>query len=140
MQSSSSEAERVANREPLVRRDDATKQYDLGERTAKFGETIIEFVQGVKLTPIASPLVNQLVRAATSIGANYCEASEASSNREFWYRVSISNREARETAYWLRMLACAAPSHKSRSRELWKEAHESNLIFASIFRKGKGKK
>lgn len=114
--------------------------YNLGERTARFGETVIEFVHKVKLTAITSPLVNQLVRAATSIGANYCEASEAGSDKEFWYRVSVSNREARETAYWLRMLARAVPAHKDRIRELWKEAHELNLIFASIFRKGKGRK
>jgi four helix bundle protein len=129
------------DRKPLCRQDDTRqgRQYDLGERTAQFGETIIGFVQAVKLTPITSPLVSQLVRAATSIGANYCEASEAGSNKEFWYRVSVSNREARETAYWLRMLARAAPPHKDRIRELWKEAHELNLIFASIFRKGKRK-
>ena len=116
------------------------RRYDLGERTAQFGEAIIEILQCLKLTPVTSPLVSQLVRAATSIGANYCEASEAGSDKEFWYRVSISNREARETAYWLRMLARAIPTHKDRIRELWKEAHELNLIFASIFRKSKNRK
>jgi four helix bundle protein len=113
------------------------RSYDLGERTAQFGETTIDFVLAVKLTPITSPLVSQLVRSATSIGANYCEASEAGSDKEFWYRVSISNREARETKHWLRMLARATPSHKDTIRRLWKEAHELNLIFASIYRKGK---
>ncbi len=113
------------------------RQYDLGERTARFGESIIEFAGSVRLTPITSPLINQLIRAATSIGANYCEASEAGSDKEFWYRISISNRESRETTYWLRMLARAVPPKKDRIRELWKEAHELNLIFASIFRKGK---
>jgi four helix bundle protein len=81
----------------------------------------------VKLTPITSPLVSQLVRAATSIGANYCEAAEAGSDKEFWYRVSISNREARETKHWLRMLAHAVPPYKDEIRRLWKEAHELNL-------------
>ena len=116
------------------------RPYDLGERTARFGEAVIRFVQNVNLTPITSPLVNQLVRAATSIGANYCEAAEAGSNKEFWYRVSVSNREARETKHWLRMFAQAVPSQKADIRVLWKEANELNLIFTSIFRKGKAKK
>ena len=124
---------------PIQNNTETSRAYDLGERTAQFGETIIEFVQRVKLTPITSPLVNQLVRSATSIGANYCEASEAGSDKEFWYRISISTREARETQYWIRMLAHAVPSCKEEIRSLWKEAHELNLIFASIFRKGKGK-
>ncbi len=115
------------------------KAYNLGERTAQFGERIIEFVRCIKLTPITSPLVSQLVRSATSVGANYCEASEAGSDKEFWYRVSISNREARETKHWLRMLAHAVPSNKDHIRPLWREAHELNLIFASIYRKSKRK-
>ncbi|MFZ1935097.1 MAG: four helix bundle protein [Thermoguttaceae bacterium] len=120
-----------------LREKEEHRQYDLGERTARFGENVVEFAGSVKLTPITSPLINQLVRAATSIGANYCEASEAGSDKEFWYRISISNREARETTYWLRMLARAISPRRDRIRELWKEAHELNLIFAAIFRKGK---
>ena len=127
------------DRKPSIFQDEAEKKrtYDLDERTAIFGETVIEFVQHVKLTPITSPLVSQLVRSATSIGANYCEAAEAGSDKEFWYRVSISNREARETKHWLRMLAHAVPLCKDDIRVLWKEANELNLIFASICRKGK---
>jgi four helix bundle protein len=135
-------AESSADREPMPTQAKTReeRQYDLSERTARFGETVIEFACNVKLTAITSPLVNQLVRAATSVGANYCEASEAGTDKEFWYRVSISNREARESAYWLRMLARAIPARKDRIRELWKEAHELNLIVASIFRKSKAKK
>jgi four helix bundle protein len=117
--------------------DVARRCYDLGERTARLGETIIEFAQTIRLCPVTSPLVNQLVRAATSIGANYCEANEAGSKKEFSHRISICNREASETKYWLRMTACALPARKDDIRPLWKETHELHLIFASIFRKSR---
>ena len=84
---------------------------------------------------VTSPLVTQLVRAATSVGANYCEADEAGSQKEFRYRISVCNREARETKHWLRMIAAAVQTQKDAARHLWKEANELNLIFSAIFRK-----
>lgn len=113
--------------------------YDLAERTAQFGEVVIQFVKRIKLDAITSPLVKQLVRAATSVGANYAEADEAGSKKEFRYRISVCKREARESKHWLRMTAVATPQLKDEARRLWKEAHELNLIFAAIFRKGEGK-
>ena len=113
------------------------RPYDLSERSASLGEAVIDFVRSIRLDPVTAPLVSQLVRSATSVGANYCEASEAGSNKEFWYRISVCSREARETKHWLRMLARALPGRKEEIRKLWKEMHELNLIFASIFRKGK---
>jgi len=113
------------------------RKYDLSERTAKFGETVIRFARGVRLDPVTSPLVRQLVRAATSVGANYCEADEAGSGKEFYYRISVCNREARETKHWLRMIGAACQTQKDAARCLWKEANELNLIFSAIFRKRK---
>jgi four helix bundle protein len=107
---------------------------DLEERTAKFGEAIVRFVKGVRLTAITNPIVTQLVRAATSIGANYCEADDAGSRKEFLYRISICKRESRESKHWLRMLVVAAPEQKEQARALWIEAKELHLIFAAIFR------
>ncbi len=112
-------------------------KYDLAERTAKLGEQVILFVRSVTLDPVTSPLVTQLVRAATSVGVNYCEANAAGSKKEFLYRISLCNREVRETKHWLRMLAVAIPARKEAARVLWKESHELNLIFSSIHRKGK---
>jgi four helix bundle protein len=63
------------------------------------------------------------------------EADEAGSKKEFRHRISICKREAKETMYWLRMIAAAAPEFAPQSRELWKEAKELNKIFASIHRK-----
>ena len=115
------------------------RTYDLSERTARFGEAAIEFARIVKLDPVTSPLVKQLVRAATSVGANYAEADEAGSKKEFRYRISLCKREAKETRHWLRMIAAAVPELKEEARRLWREANELTLIFAAIFRKGKDK-
>jgi four helix bundle protein len=116
-----------------------SRTYDLAERTALFGEQIVAFARTIKLDAVTRPLVSQAVRAGTSVGANYCEADEAGSAKEFRYRISLCNREIRETKHWLRMLAAAWPAGKDASRALWKEAHELNLIFSSIFHKTKPK-
>lgn len=108
--------------------------YDLEERTARFGETIIEFCLALPLNPITSPLVTQLVAAGTSIGANYCEADEAESKKDFRHKVAICRKEAKETKYWLRMIAKAVPARKSSAREQWSEAKELHLIFCAIIR------
>ena len=108
--------------------------YDLEERTAKFGENTIIFIQQLSNTDINCPLINQIIRSATSIGANYMEANQASSNKDFKNKIRISQKEANETKHWLRMIAVANENNKPECRKLWKEAHELTLIFASISR------
>ncbi|MDP1629526.1 MAG: four helix bundle protein [bacterium] len=81
--------------------------YDLEERTAKFGEDIIEFAKDLKRDEINKPLISQLIRAATSIGANYMEANQASSKRDFKNKIHISGKESNKTKHWLRMIAKA---------------------------------
>jgi four helix bundle protein len=110
--------------------------YDLEERTAKFGEVIIGFCKRVKATAITIPLIGQLVKSATSIGANYCEADDAVSKKEFRLKIATCKKEARETKHWLRMLAAADDSLKEEARQHWQEAKELHLIFAAIWRKG----
>jgi four helix bundle protein len=111
------------------------KNYDLEERTASFGEAIIEFSKKIPQSPITISLISQLVRAATSIGANYCEADNAESKMDFKHKISLCKKEAKETKYWLRMIAMAIPELKIKARGLWQEAKELNLIFSSIVRK-----
>jgi len=108
------------------------KEYDLEERTAKFGENIIEFVKSIKRDDINRNIIVQLVRAATSIGANYCEANASSSRRDFRNKIYICKKEANETKYWLRMLAKHHPELKEKTRNFWREAHEFHLIFQKI--------
>ncbi len=109
--------------------------YDLEERTARFGENIIKFCRTARQDNIAGPIVNQLVRSATSIGANYMEANHASSKKDFRNKIQISLKECNETKHWLRMLAEAEPELKIPCREFWREAQELTLIFATIAKK-----
>ena len=113
----------------------APKIYDLEERTSVFGEAVIDYAKRIPVNLVTEPLIPQLVRAGTSIGANYCEADDAGSKKEFRYRISLCKRESRETKYWLRMVAKAAPELKVDARPLWKEAKELNLIFSAIYRR-----
>lgn len=106
--------------------------YDLEERAAKFGEKMIKFCKTIKLDSLTRPLVTQAVRSSTSVGANYMEANQGSSRKDFKNKIRISQKEANETKHWLRMLAIAIPDKKERCRELWREAHELTLIFAKI--------
>jgi four helix bundle protein len=111
------------------------RKYDLAERTARFGESVIQFCKTIKRSAITLPLIRQLVRSSTSVGANYLEADEAGSKKEFRYRISVCKRECRESQHWLRMLVVAAPECTESARALWKEAHELILIFGTIFRR-----
>jgi len=110
------------------------KIYDLEERTAKFGEDIIAFSKTVKRDDITKPLINQLIRAGTSIGANYCEVDGAESGKDFRHKIGICKKESKETKHWLRMMAKAVPDQADYCRILWKEAHELTLILSSILR------
>lgn len=113
------------------------KKFDLEERTAKFGENIIEFTKKITKNPITIPLITQLVKAGTSIGANYCEADCAESRKDFEHKISISKKESKESKFWLRMVAKAVPEIKNDAKPLWKEANELTLIFVSIVKKSK---
>ena len=107
-------------------------KYDLEERTEKFAEDIIELEKLVKGNYVNLPLITQLVKARTSVGANYCEANGASSKRDFKNKIHICKKEIKETKYWLRIVVKANPEIKERAKKLWKEAQELTLIFSKI--------
>lgn len=110
-------------------------KYDLEERTAVFGEAVINFSKTIPSTTITRPLISQIIRSATSVGANYCEADNAYTKKDFRHRISIARKEARETKHWFRMLSMAVPEAKETARRLWQEANELMLIFSAILRK-----
>ena len=117
-----------------------SKRFDLEERTARFGENVIRFCKGLPRHEITGPLIRQVVRSGTSVGANYCEADDAISGKEFRQKVGTCEKEARETKHRLRMIAAAEPDRATDARVLWKEANELMLIFSAIFRKLSTKK
>ena len=118
-----------------VREESETKRvYDLEERTARFGEAIIDFAKTIPQDTITNRLISQLVGAATSAGANYVEADDAVSKKEFLKNIGTCKKEARETKHFLRMIVRAVPGLKPEARKLWSEARELHLIFSKIWR------
>ena len=109
--------------------------YDLEERTAPFGEAIVRFAKKIHGNPVNTPLISQLVRAGTSVGANYCEADDEVSKEDFKNKIGTCRKESRETKLWLRMIAAAEPEAKAEARKLWQEAKQLHLIFAASWRK-----
>lgn len=107
-----------------------SNKYNLEERTAKFGEMIIDLCKKAPRTIVTIPVIDQLIRAGTSIGANYCEANGASSKKDFKNKIYICKKESKECKYWLRMLARADKILTSECRELWQEAQEFTMIFS----------
>ena len=112
-------------------------KYDLIERTSLFSERIIDFCKKINQNTITRPLISQLIRSATSIGANYCEADEASSKKDFINKMCIAKKEIKETKYWLRIIAYTVSETKTEAGKLWGECQELNLIFATIINKTK---
>ena len=122
----------------IVREEPGSKPvYDLEERTARFGEAVIDFAKKIPRDPVTERIITQLIGAGTSIGANYAEADESVSKREFLKCIATCKKEARETKFFLRMSVRAVPKLKPEARELWMEARELYLIFAKIWRTGK---
>ena len=109
-----------------------SKQYDLEERTAKFGEDIVKFAKKIPENSVTKRIIPQLVASGTSIGANYCEANNASSKSDFRNKIYICKKETNETKYWLRILTKADSNLKNEAQKLWQEAQEFNLIFQKI--------
>jgi four helix bundle protein len=116
------------------------KKYDLIERTAKYGESTIEFVSSLSRNEINRPLLSQIVRSSTSIGANYMEADGAVSRKDFENKIGICRKESKETMHWFRMIAKANSNKKDNCRKLYKEAQELVWIFSAIINKSRNKK
>lgn len=107
-------------------------KYDLQERTAKFGEAVILTCRKVSQDIISRPIISQLVRSSTSVGANYREANGASSRKDFRNKIYICKKEAQETEHWLRMLRTCVSEMEAKIDPLFNEAHELSLIFHAI--------
>jgi four helix bundle protein len=114
-------------------------RHDSEERTARFGEAIIDFARRIPRSPLTDRIIDQLVGAGTSVGANYVEADDSVSKREFLKCIGTCKKESRETKHFLRMAARAVPELQGEARELWHEAKALHLIFARIWRTGKQK-
>ena len=110
------------------------KTYDLEERTLKFSSALIIFCKSCPKDIITIPLINQLIRSGTSIGANYREANGGSSKKDFQNKIFICKKESKETLYWLELIGSSINDEKLKEdcRNLWQEAKELILIFGTI--------
>jgi four helix bundle protein len=121
--------------EGVIREEPADKRvYDLEERTARFGEAVIDFTRAIPQDAVTNRIINQLVGAATSVGANYVEGDDAVSKKGFLNSIGTCRKEARETKHFLRMIVRAVPELKPQARMLWLEAKELHLIFSKTWR------
>jgi len=98
---------------------------------------IIEFAKTIPQNPVTNRIIAQLIGAGTSVGANYVEADDAVSKRDFLKSIGTCRKEARETKHFLRMAVRALPNLKPEARKIWMEARELHLIFSKIWRSGK---
>lgn len=127
-----------ANSRALVREEPHIERvYDLEERTARFGEAVIDLAKAIPQNAVTNRIINQLVGAGTSVGANYVEADDAVSKKEFLKSIGTCKKETREAKHFLRMAVRAVPELKPNAKKLWLEARELHLIFSKIWRTGK---
>ena len=113
-----------------------TKRYDLEDRTFKFAKRIIAYVNKLQKTVSSIETGKQLVRSAGSVGANYIEANEALSKKDFLMRIKISRKEAKESNYWLRLTEAKEDSEGEKDA-LVQESTELTKIFGAILEKSK---
>lgn len=107
-------------------------KYPLEERVEKFAEDIIDLIKKVRVNITNKNIIEQLIRSATSIGANYFEANGASSKKDFINKIAISKKEAIETQHWLRMLNKTDNNLKEEIIKLWDEAKQIGMILSKI--------
>ena len=127
--------------EELVLRDEPPKPkpnqhpFDMEERTAVFGENVVRFSKRIPRDPSNNRLIDQVVGAGTSVAANFCEANDCFSKKDFRFTVKRCLKEAKETRLFLRMIATSEPQLAEEARSLYREATELIRIFASMYRK-----
>ena len=114
-----------------------SKQYDLEDRTLNFAKTVRLFVKRLPKNIINFEDGRQLIRSSGSIGANYIEANESLSKKDFILRIKISRKEAKETRYWLRLIEINSDELETQRKVLVKESGELMRIFGSILEKSK---
>ena len=116
-----------------------TKQYDLEERTYEFAKDVRSSVKRLPRTLANSEDARQLINSSGSVGANYIEANEALSKKDFTMRIKICRKESKESRLWLRLIDTAEKQDLERDRlALGQEATELTSIFGAIFRKSEG--
>lgn len=113
------------------------KEFDLIDRTREYGIRSIQFSRSVPASVITNPLIHQFIRSATSVGANYCEADQAQTKKDFIHKICLCKKESRESMYWIEMIMAASPLTEQDGKILWQESKELTLIFNTIVKTAK---
>lgn len=111
------------------------REYDLEDRTEKFAKDVIQLCKKLSKNTINIELISQVIRAPGSVGANYIEANESLSKKDFFNRIKICRKEAKESRYWLRLILSANTELEAETKPLIQEATELMNIFGAILRK-----
>ncbi len=111
------------------------KTYDLEDRTLSFSKNVIAFVGGLPKTIANLEVAKQLVRSCGSVGANYIEANESLSKKDFAMRIKICRKEAKESRYWLSLVEIKDGNAENIRQSLITEATEFTKIFGAIVEK-----
>lgn len=111
------------------------RKYDLEDRTEKFAKGVIQLCKRLYKNTVNIELQSQLLRASCSVGANYVEANEALSKKDFFNRIKICRKEAKETRYWLRLISSANIEFEKEIILFIQESQELMNIFGAILKK-----
>jgi len=108
------------------------KHYDLEERTFRFAEKVRDFVKKIPKTLSNLEYARQLIRSSSSVGANYIEANESLSKKDFLMRIKICRKESKESIFWLRLIEVKNETEVKEKESLIGEATQLMKIFGSI--------
>jgi four helix bundle protein len=114
-----------------------SKRFDLEERTFNFTKSVIGLINNLPKTLASIEISKQVIRSAGSVGANYIEANESLSKKDFIMRIKICRKEAKESRYWLKLLNCNTKELETEQMKLIQESHELMKIFGAILQKTK---
>ena len=121
----------------MIDKTGTNNRFDLEERTFNLAKAVVEFVSNLPKTLVNNELIKQVVRSSGSVGANYIEANESVSRKDYIFRVKVCRKEAKETIYWLRLLKVKDETLRGNQQYLIGEATELMKIFGSIIEKVK---
>lgn len=121
----------------MISRPQNNKRYDLEERTLRFSKSAINLVKTLPKNSINNRLSDQFIRSGTSMGANYCEANETETKKDFSFRMRICRKEGKETIYWLNLILENNLSFENNIQPLVQETMELVKIFAAIINKSR---
>lgn len=111
------------------------KKFDLEERTLEFSKKVIDLIKRLPKNTVNFELSSQVIRSAGSVGANYREANEALGKKDFFMRIRISRKEAKESKYWFELILHNSPELESVISPLIEESSELTKIFSAIIQK-----